>query len=186
MFVEFRGSAAALFEGAEFLHNERVRTNVSTEDLLSDLGRLLKEERSLGIEAHKFTDDEVRLVDGQVDSTDTYMLAMMLASKLALPGWWPTRVVAAIEGSPFNYDYLSKGEYRHLASAEAFADRRRRTLAGNAGQESCLRPAARTQPANRLHGVAEIAVMDPMLSDVVVSVSRVTGQNKSLPLGRLV
>ena len=76
-----------------------------------------------------FTDDEVRLVDGQADSTDTYILAILVASRLGLPGWWPARVVASIEGGPFNYGYLSEGEYRHLLSAAAFADRRQRTLA---------------------------------------------------------
>ena len=102
---------------------------MTTGDLLSDLGRWLNKERSLGIEAHMFADDEVRLVDGQVDRANTYMFAMLVASRLGLHGWWPTRVVAAIEGGPFNFGHLSKGEYRHLASAEAFANRRQRTLA---------------------------------------------------------
>lgn len=74
---------------------------------------------------HTYTDpDELHVVDGVLDTTNTYIFASVITAKLDLPGWWPARVVACVEQKPFDYGHLCKGEYGYLASAEAFAERR--------------------------------------------------------------
>ena len=102
-------------------------TTAPTEEL-SSLGAWLAREHALGINANDHTDGEVRIVDGVPDQTDSYIPALLVASRLGLPGWWPTKVVATIEHQPFNHQHLSQGESGHLKSAEAFARKRRATL----------------------------------------------------------
>jgi hypothetical protein len=72
---------------------------------LSRLWRWLDRERSLGIEAHEFAADHSRIVDG----SNSYVLAMLIAARLELPGWWPTRVVSSIERGTFDFGHLKKG-----------------------------------------------------------------------------
>ena len=100
----------------------------TTRTELSSLGGWLAREHALGINANNFTDGEVRIVDGVPDLSDSYMQALLVASRLGLPGWWPTKVVATIEHQPFNHQHLEQGESGHVKSAEAFAHKRRATL----------------------------------------------------------
>lgn len=88
-----------------------------------------QKEAALGITASNFVGaGEVQTVDGIPDRSGSYIYAATIAVALGLPGWWPTKVVATVEGQPFDMSHLSNGDYVHIHSAEAFAQRRCKTL----------------------------------------------------------